>query len=162
MCFLYSLFLSLPSPLLSLKDMASDFTAGKTDLSADDFKDKFLELRQTYWTRKVKKEKFEEFLKNQRPTAAPRVPRTQPQPVVQPQNPAHSLPAHMHTQTPYPMELRRPSEPLPSTSSIPPPYASQANVSMPPGYHHQTPGYPVRPPMRPPMQHNQYAYGHRY
>ena len=150
--------------------MASDFISGKSDLSADDFKDKFLELRQTYWQRKVKSEKLDELIKNQRPTPAPRGPRTIAHPHPVPQNPAQSLPAHVQHQTPYPMEPRRPSEPLPTTS-MPPPYAAQPNLSMPrpppPGHPFSSippsyPGYPVRPPQRPPV-HSSYApYPHRY
>ena len=157
--------------------MASDFVSGKLDLSVDDFKDQFLELRQAYWTRKVKSEKLDELLKNLRPTPAPRGVRTpatatQLQPLPH-QHPAHSLPPHLQTQTPYPMEQRRPSEPTPM-SSMPPPYAAQANVSMPrppppghpfssipPGYR---PGYPMtRPPPPRPSVPNSYApYAHRY
>lgn len=155
--------------------MASDFIAGKSEFSADEFKDRFFELRQTYWMRKVKTDKFEELLKNQRPTPAPRVPRTQPpQPNVQDQNPAQSLPAHMQHHAPYPAESRRTSEPI---SSMPPPYSVGSSMpmprlpppghpfsSIPPSYGHQpgpSAGYPARPPPRP--GHGPYAsYGHRY
>ena len=158
--------------------MASDFVSGKSDLSSDDFKDQFLELRQAYWMRKIKNEKLDELLKNQRPTPAPRGPRTpitaaQPHPLP-PQHPAQSLPPHLQSQALYPVESRRPSEPSPM-SSIPPPYAAQSNVSMPrppppghpfssmpPGY--QPAGYPItRPPPLRPSVHNSYApYAHRY
>lgn len=158
--------------------MASDFVSGKSELAVDDFKDQFLKLRQSYWTRKVKSEKLDELLKNQRPTPAPRGPRTPvsmaPQPhQVPPQNPAHLLPAHLQTQAPYPVEPRRPSEPSPM-SSMPPPYAAQANVSMPrpppPGHpfssvppsYRPVAGYPVRPPPRPPMHNSYTPYTHRY
>lgn len=149
--------------------MAADFVAGKSDLPVDSFKDKFLELRQKYWMRKVKAEKLEELLKNQRPTPHPRVPRTQPQPQVQMQNPAQSLPSHMqHQPAPYPVDSRRPSEPVP-TMSIPAPYAARTNVPLaqppPPGHPFSSvppsyPGYPPRPPQRPPV--HSYQYGHRY
>ena len=167
--------------------MASDFVAGKSDLSMDDFKDKFLEMRGTYWMRKVKSEKLDELLKNQRPTPAPRTLRTQPQPQVS-TSPAQSLPPHMAGQAPYHVEPRRPSEPMP-TASMPPraaPYAVQPNVSMPhppppghpfssiPSYPQQAAagypqtgypqtGYPARPPMRPaPPPYASYGHGHRY
>ena len=156
---------------IHVQDMAADFVAGKSDLSADDFKENFLSLRQTYWTRKVKSEKLEELLKNKRPQALPRVPRTQLQPPVQPQNPAQSLPAHMqHQPAPYPVELRRPSEPTP-TMSMPAPYAVQPNVSMPhppsPGHPFSSvpagyPGYPMRPPQQPPARTQYAPYAHRY
>ena len=148
-----------------VQDMASDFIAGKSDLSADDFKENFLELRQTYWMRKVKQEKIEELLKNQRPTPAPRAVRTQPHPV----DPAHSVPTHLHP--PYPMDARRPSDPVPG-SSVPPPYSTHAAVSMPrpppPGHPFSSiqpsyPGsYPSRQPMRPPGQSSYASYSHRY
>lgn len=171
---LYSHSLALLSSLSLFQNMASDFIAGKSDLSVDDFKDQFLELRQAYWMRKVKSDKLDELLKNQRPTPAPRGARTpvtptQPQPLP-PQNPAQSLPAHLQpSQAPYPVEPRRGSQPTP-----PPPYARRGPVSMPrlpppghpfssmpPGYQ---PGYPMtRPPPPRPSAHNSYTpYPHRY
>lgn len=148
--------------------MAADFIAGKSDLSADDFKENFLSLRQIYWTRKVKAEKLAELLKNKRPQAHPRVPRNQMQPYVQPQNPAQSLPAHVqHQSAPYPVELRCPSEPTP-TLSMPAPYAVPPNVSMPrpppPGHVFSSvptsyPGYPMRS-SQPPTPYAPYTHKH--
>lgn len=170
--------MSLPLFQMAIQNMASDFMSGKSDLSVEEFKDQFLELRRTYWMRRVKCEKLDELIKNQRPTPAPRAPRTpvaaQPQLAVpSQQHPSHSLPAHFQQQAaPYPIEPRRPSEPTPLSSMQPPPYSAQPNVSMPcvpppghpfssipPSYHQ---GYPSRPPLRPPVLSSYTPYQHRY
>ena len=118
--------------------MADKYVAGLSEMSMDSFVTDFQEKRTLYWLRKVKAEKMEELLKNMRPVAAPRSPRTSRQPnppyvAAMPggprPNPAQSLPPPHHM--PYPPDPRRPSNP---GVSMPPYHQGGPQMPMPQGH----------------------------
>ena len=152
--------------------MASDFVAGKSSLSLEEFQEEFVAQRKLFWLRKVKTEKMKELLLNYRPTPSPRnihksssenqMTSSNAQPPPYP-SPLQSLPVqHAHSSTGYPDSSPSSLPPYPPRSSMPVPSRPTANQPFPAAAY--TP-YNSVPPQRPPAyagpgpnRHNQHRF----